>query len=392
MLRVIARLNVGGPALHVIYLSRGLDDRGYRTTLVAGRIPAGESSMESIASEQGVHVIRLDSMSREISPLNDLRAALSLVRIIRRERPLILHTHTAKAGTVGRLAALLAGAARPPVVVHTFHGHVLRGYFSPLKERLVRLVERLLARTTTALVAVSPQVRDELVALGVAPPERFVVIRVGIDLERRAPPDAAPAPLPEAELVVGWAGRMTAIKRVADAVESVARLRKRGVDALLVLVGDGPDRALAETRARELGISEHVMFPGTVEEMGPWYRAFDVFLLPSANEGTPVAAIESLAAGIPVVASNVGGVPDVVREGEDGFLVSAGDVEGFADRLERLARDPELRRSMGEAAAPRARGRYAVQRLVEDVDLLYAELLAERGLAEPASGRAAGTR
>ena len=278
--------------------------------------------------------------------------------------------------------------------MHTFHGHVLRGYFSPAKERFVRLVERLLARITTVLVAVSPQVRDELVALGVAPAERFAVIRLGIDLERRAPADAPPAPLREAELVVGWAGRMTAIKRVEVAVEAVASLRERGVDALLVLVGDGPDRAPAETRARELGIAEHVLFPGTVAEMGPWYRAFDVFLLPSANEGTPVAAIESLAAGTPVVASRVGGVPDVVREGEDGFLVAAGDVDGFADRLEQLARDPELRRRMGEAAAPRARARYAVARLIDDVDLLYAELLAERGLAvpAPASGAAAGTR
>jgi glycosyltransferase involved in cell wall biosynthesis len=307
------------------------------------------------------------------------------VRLIRRERPSILHTHTAKAGTVGRVAALVAGRARPPVVVHTFHGHVLRGYFPPAKERFFRTLERLLGRVTTRLVAVSPEVRDELVTLGVAPRERFAVVRLGIDLdERLGAAAAAPAPeLPPAELVVGWAGRMTAIKRVGDAVDALGRLRARGVDALLVLVGDGPDREVAERRAAELGVSAHVVLPGAVDEVGPWYRAFDALLLPSANEGTPVVAIESLAAGTPVVATRVGGVADVVRDGVDGFLVAPGDVEAMADALERLARDPALRERLGATGGERVRERYSVERLVDDVDRLYAELLAEKGPTPP---------
>ena len=383
VLRVIARLNVGGPALHVAYLSAGLDLRGYSTTLVAGRIPSGEHSMEDVPARHGVRVVRLRSMSREISPLADLRSVVELARVIRRERPSILHTHTAKAGTVGRAAALLAGRARPPVVVHTFHGHVLRGYFSPTKERFFRGLERLLARVTTRLVAVSPEVRDELVAFGIAPRERFAVVRLGIDLDERVG-GAAPAPeLPPAAFVVGWAGRMTAIKRVGDALEALARLRARGVDALLVLVGDGPGRDVAERRAAELAVSTHVVLPGAVANVASWYRAFDAFLLPSANEGTPVVAIEALAAGTPVVATRVGGVADVVRDGVDGFLVAPGDVDAMADALERLARGAELRELMGAAGRERVRERYAVERLIDDVDRLYAELLAEKGVAPP---------
>src|ERR687888_2173010 len=189
ILRVIARLNMGGPALHVAYLTSGLRGRGYDTTLVAGTLARGEDSMAFVADELGVDVVSIPELGREISPVRDLLATLRLAALIRRERPQILHTHTAKAGTVGRVAALLAGRARPPIVVHTFHGHVLRGYFGPVRSRLFTLLERWLATHTTVLIAVSPQVRDDLVALGVAPREKFVVVRLGIELDERVSAD-----------------------------------------------------------------------------------------------------------------------------------------------------------------------------------------------------------
>src|SRR6266540_2721480 len=176
---------MGGPALHVSYLTAGLRERGYDTTLVAGSLARGEDSMEFVADELGIRVARLPELRRDISAVHDLRAVLSLARLIRRERPTILHTHTAKAGAVGRLAALVAGDARPPIVVHTFHGHVLRGYFGSLRSRGFALLERALARTTTCLVAVSPQVRDDLVRLGIAPEEKFAIVRLGIELTDR---------------------------------------------------------------------------------------------------------------------------------------------------------------------------------------------------------------
>jgi glycosyltransferase involved in cell wall biosynthesis len=382
ILRVIARLNMGGPALHVAYLTAGLSKRGYDTTLVAGSLARGEDSMAFVAEDLGVPIVRIDELGREISPLRDLVATVRLARLIRRERPQILHTHTAKAGTVARVAALLAGSRRPPIIVHTFHGHVLRGYFGPLRSRFFRLLERWLAGRTTALIAVSPQVRDDLVELGVAPPERFIVIRLGIELDERI--DGAQngrgesrhyLGIPEDRFAVGWIGRMTAVKRTDDILVAFKQLRDEGVDACLCLVGDGPDRPQLERRAHELGVIKDTLFLGYQEEVAPFYAAFDALILPSGNEGTPVSAIEALAAGRPVVATSVGGVPDVVRDGEDGYLVEAGATDELADRLARLARDPGLRERMGRSGRARVLPRYAVGRLVDDVDRLYRSLL-----------------
>jgi glycosyltransferase involved in cell wall biosynthesis len=389
ILRAIARLNMGGPALHVSYLARGLDQRGYETTLVAGELARGEDTMAFVAEEQGVEVHRVGQLRREVSPFNDPFAVARMVQLIRDVRPHILHTHTAKAGAVGRTAALLAGDARPPITVHTYHGHVLRGYFDPARTQFFRETERLLALKTTRLIAVGPQVKDDLVRLGVAPPEKFAVIRLGIDLAQRVANGAERAEhrrlfgIPEDRFVVGWIGRMTQIKRIPDVLLAFRRLLDRGVDATLCLVGDGPDRDDAERRAHELGIARRTLFVGYQRDVAPYYSLFDTFLLTSANEGTPVVAIESLAAQRPVVSTRVGGVPDVVDDGEDGFLVEVGDADGLAERLERLARDPELRRRFGETGRERVVPRYAVPRLVDDVDALYRELLAEAGISPP---------
>jgi glycosyltransferase involved in cell wall biosynthesis len=386
VLRVIARLNMGGPALHVAYLTEGLTKRGYDTTLVSGSLARGEDSMAFVADAHGVEIVRIDELGREISPLRDLLATIRLARLIRKERPQILHTHTAKAGTVGRVAALLAGSRKPPIVVHTFHGHVLRGYFGPVRTLLFRLLERWLAAGTTALVAVSPQVRDDLVALGVAPRERFVVIRLGIELDERVAPkqngrgeSRRYLGIPGDRFTVGWIGRMTAVKRTDDVLVAFKRLRDDGLDAVLCMVGDGPDRVQLEQRAHELGLARDTLFLGYQEDVAPFYAAFDALVLPSGNEGTPVSVIEALAAELPVVATRVGGVPDVVQDGEDGFLVEAGATDDLADRLGRLARDPALRARMGKHGRERVLPRYAVERLVEDVDELYRSLLSAAG-------------
>jgi len=386
ILRVIARLNMGGPALHVAYLTEGLTKRGYDTTLVSGSLARGEDSMAFVADAHGVEVVRIDELGREISPLRDLLATIRLAKLIRKERPQILHTHTAKAGTVGRAAALLAGSRRPPIIVHTFHGHVLRGYFGPLRSLFFRLLERRLAAGTTALIAVSPQVRDDLVALGVAPRERFVVIRLGIELDERIAPEQNGRGesrrylgIPGDRFAVGWIGRMTAVKRTDDVLVAFKRLRDSGIDAVLCMVGDGPDRLQLEQRAHELGVARDTLFLGYQEDVAQFYAAFDALVLPSGNEGTPVSVIEALAAELPVVATRVGGVPDVVRDGEDGFLVEAGATDDLADRLAQLAGDPALRARMGKQGRERVLPRYAVERLVEDIDELYQSLLSAGG-------------
>jgi glycosyltransferase involved in cell wall biosynthesis len=383
VLRVIARLNVGGPALHVTYLTRGLAERGYETTLVAGDVGRGEASMAFVADRAGVAVVPLRGLSRELSPLRDAVAAWRLARIIRKVRPDVVHTHTAKAGAVGRTAALLAGP-RKPVVVHTFHGHVLRGYFGRAGTLVFRAIETALARVTDRLVAVSPEVRDELVALGVAREDRFSVIRLGIELEPRVAFDGDLAELRRRHgigadaFVVGWFGRMTAVKRTDDLLTTLAALRERGVDALLLLVGDGDDRERLEERAHELGLARDCLFLGYQEDVAAWYAVCDAIVLTSASEGTPVTIIEALAAARAVVATDVGGVPDVVDDGETGFLVPAGDTEALAERLELLAREPARRAEMGRLGRERVLRRYAVERLVDDVDVLYRELLETR--------------
>jgi glycosyltransferase involved in cell wall biosynthesis len=387
VLRVIARLNVGGPALHVAYLTAGLADRGYDTMLVAGTVGSGEESMAFVAEKRGVQIETLDDLHREIAPFRDVRTILRLSRLIRRERPMILHTHTAKAGAVGRIAALLAGDARPPVIVHTFHGHVLRGYFNPVLTAAFRVLERMLARVTTTLVAVSPEVRDDLVALRVAPASKFVVVRLGIELDERVSSDDEKRRatrrllgIPPDAFVVGWVGRMTAVKRTEDVARTLRALVDRGVDAYLCLVGDGPDRAGLERRAHELGIARRCLFVGYQEDVARFYDAIDVLLLTSVNEGTPVSVIEALAAGRPVVATRVGGVSDIVRDGVDGFLVDVADVELLGARLAELAGDAELRARMGSAGRARVIERYAVARLVDDIDRLYRSLLSSRGV------------
>jgi glycosyltransferase involved in cell wall biosynthesis len=389
VLRVIARLNMGGPALHVAYLTEGLAPRGYDTTLLAGQVGRGEDSMAFVAEDRGIEVVHVPQLHREISPIHDPVSVKRLVAEIRRVRPHIVHTHTAKAGAVGRVAALLAGDARPPVIVHTFHGHVLHSYFDPVRTQIFRETERTLAKHTTRLVAVGPEVRDDLVALGVAPAEKFTVIRLGIDLDERVVAGEGRDRLrrlfgvPEERFVVGWIGRMTEIKRVPDVIRAFAELRARGVEATLCLVGDGPVREAVETLAHELGVMRDVLFAGYQRDVAPYYAFFDALLLTSANEGTPVVAIEALAAARPVVSTRVGGVPDVVTDEEDGLLVAPGDVQALATALERLARDPELRARYGANGRRTVLPRYRVERLVDDIDRLYRELLTEQSLPMP---------
>ncbi len=386
ILRVIARLNMGGPAIHVSSLAAGLEPRGYETTLVAGSLARGEDSMAVLAERLDIPVRTIPELQREVSPIDDARSVRRMREIIRELRPHILHTHTAKAGAIARAAALVSGAARPAILVHTFHGHVLKGYFDPVRTAFFKKVERSLARVTDALVAVSPEVRDELVAAGIAPREKFSVIRLGIPLEERLGDATADLDyrrlygISESAFVVGWVGRMTDVKDTDAVLEIVGAARDRGLEAVLVMVGDGPDRVRLEQLAHDIGIARSTFFVGYQPEVAGYYRLFDAFLLPSVNEGTPVSAIEALASGTPVVATRVGGVPDVVRDGEDGFLFEPGDTDDAAERLALLASDATLRSALGASGRERVLRRYSVSRLVEDVDRLYRSLLSERGL------------
>jgi glycosyltransferase involved in cell wall biosynthesis len=376
VVRVIARLNVGGPAIQAITLTSRMRALGYATTLVRGVEGPNEGSMDALAVAEGVAPVLVPSLRRTIGP-RDVLAVLALVRIIRRERPAVLHTHTAKAGTVGRVAALLSMRRRPGVVVHTFHGHVLSGYFSPLATRVFVTIERLLAPVTTRLVAVSEEVRDDLVRLRIARPERIEVIPLGFDLTRFATAEGQRTRA-RRELKLGdgpvvlLVARLVPIKRVDRFLRIAARVQTPGVT--FAIAGDGDlgedlrrlDAAAAlGSRIRWLGLRTDVEF---------LLAAADVTVLCSDNEGTPVSLIESQAAGVPVVATRVGGVPAVVIDRETGFLVEADDEAAFAAAIDRLLADPDLRRRMGQSGSDHVRAHFGLDRLVSDVDALYRRL------------------
>ena len=361
----------------MLELAAGQQRRGHDVLVVAGTIPAGERSMEHVAAELGVAYRHVPALRRELAPRSDFEAIRAIRATILARQADVLHTHTAKAGATGRTAALAAGRKRPGAVVHTYHGHVLSGYFDTRRERVFRLLERALAHASDALIAVSAEVRDDLVRLKVAPRAKFAVIPYGFKFPARG--DAAAArrvsrallEIPDDAFVLGWAGRLTAIKRPLDLIRVVA-----GVDdAVLVLVGDGEDRQAAESAAAELGVSDRVRFLGYRDDLGSLYPAFDVFLLTSANEGAPVVLIEALAAGVPVVATAAGGTASVVDAGETGLLAPVGAVDQLQAEVERLRSDDTLRTRMGELGARRMRNRFSVERMVDDTDRLYAEIL-----------------
>jgi glycosyltransferase involved in cell wall biosynthesis len=378
IVHAIARLNLGGAALSVLELAAGQQARGDDVLVVAGTIPPGETSMEHLADELGVPYLHAPVLTRELSPRNDVRATTLLRRVVRDRRPDVLHTHTAKAGATGRVAAMLAARARPRAVVHTFHGHVLSGYFDSRRERTFRLAERALGLVTDRVIAVSEQVRDDLLAFGVVPARKLLVIRYGFDLDRRVggavaarAGKRAAVHAEEGEFVIGWAGRLSEIKRPLDLVRTAAQVD----GSLLVLAGDGPLRGEVEALALHLGIGGRMRLLGYADDLGDWYGAFDAFLLVSANEGAPVVAIEALAAGVPVVATDAGGTRSVVDDAESGYVVPVGDVEALAARLRELRDDAALRMRLGATGAARMRERFSADRMVEETRALYEEIL-----------------
>ncbi|MGR8010905.1 glycosyltransferase [Streptomyces hypolithicus] len=372
-MRVIARMNVGGPALQVSTLMRGLDSELFDHRLFAGFVGPDEADYVEQRAPQ-VRVCPVPTLGRAVRPTDDLRALSALTAAMRRFRPHIVHTHTAKAGALGRTAAVLA---RVPVRVHTFHGHLLQGYFSPAKTRLVVQAERSLATVTDRLVAVGRSVRDDLLAAGIGRPGQYAVVPPGTT------PAAAPGRsearkqlgLPEDSLVVAYVGRVTRIKR-PDRFLSVAREVRRAFPAARFLVcGDGDLHGDLEA-AGDLGDSLHLL--GWRADVETVYAASDMVLLTSDNEGMPVSLIEAGLAGLPAVATNVGSVAEVVQDGQTGLLARR-DADELTRHTVRLLGDDSLRRRMGEQARAWTARQFGAERLVQDTHDLYASIAVARG-------------
>lgn len=366
-------MNVGGPALQVSTLMRGLDRELFDQRLFAGYVGPNEADYVDQRAPD-VQVCRVPTLGRAVRPTDDLRALWELTAAMRQFRPHILHTHTAKAGALGRAAAVLT---RVPVRVHTFHGHLLKGYFSPAKTRVVVQAERRLAAVTDRLVAVGHSVRDDLLDAGIGQPGQYVVVPPGTTLA--AGPGRAEARrrlgLPQDSLVVAYVGRVTRIKR-PDRFLAVAREVRRAVPTARFLVcGDGELHDDLKTAA-DLRDSLHLL--GWRADVETVFAATDVVLLTSDNEGMPLSLIEAGLAGVPAVATNVGSVGEVVQNGETGLLAGL-DVAELAQHTVRILRDDRLRSRMGKDARIWTAQRFGAERLVQDTHDLYASVATARG-------------
>lgn len=388
VVRVITRLNIGGPSIQATRLS-ALDRDGFDTTLIHGRLGEGEGDMSYLIAP-GSRAIYVETLCRPLSPLNDVRAWLRILGEMRKAKPQIVHTHMAKAGLLGRLAAaaynLTRGGAPRARVIHTYHGHVLEGYFSPLMTKIFVGLERQLARVSDAIVAISPSIeRDLRDQFGIGRANQYRVIPLGFDLTAFAAINDATRVRARQGLqlaadadVVCTVGRLTAIKQHRLFLETIAAASRTRHRLVALIAGDGELRADLEAYARELGIADRVRFLGWRRDLATIYAATDVFLLTSRNEGTPVALIEAMASGIPGVSTDVGGVKDVIVADDAGARVADHTAAALAGPVVRYLADPALRRQSGVRARAAVLDRFSLDRLVDDVRTLYRSLLAAR--------------
>ena len=383
VMRVVTRLNIGGPAIHVILLSSSLNDEGsYNNILVTGSVSESEGDMVGLAKNKRIVPVVIPDLVREISFKKDIKAFCDLYRLMRKEKPCIVHTHMAKAGTLGRFAAILAGV---PVKVHTFHGHVFDGYFDPVKAKIFILIEKFLALFTDKVILVSERVRADIVnRLKVVSNSKSVVIPLGLELDRFTACESEKGSFRKRlgvspdMLLVGIVGRLVPIKNHRMFLEAAAEMKNSPLwpRVKFVVVGDGEMRGNIEDYTEKLGLKDRLILTGWIEDLVPVYADLDVVALTSLNEGTPVSLIEAMASGRAVIATDVGGVRDLVEDGVNGLLVKSGDTVSFSDRLTALLNNDKLRTELGARGRGFVIDRFSKERLARDVRLLYSDLIA----------------
>jgi glycosyltransferase involved in cell wall biosynthesis len=389
--RVIGRLNVGGPAIQAILMTAALREKGCRTLLIAGQVPPGEVSMEYLAEEQNVTPIRISKMSRKVAVLSDLQSLWMLVQIFARERPTVVHTHTAKAGTLGRIAAILTGV---PVRVHTFHGHIFRGYFSPFVTRFFLAVERALARHTDRIITISDSQCRELVEVyKVAPREKMVTITLGLDLDpylhHEGPCGTFREELgiSETQPLLAWVGRLTAIKSPSSLIDCAQLLKAAGICPQFIMAGHGDLRDQCDRRIQAHGLENEVRMLGARRDLPSIYADSNFVVGTSLNEGTPVALLEAMASGKAFISTDVGGVRDLMlgpgqaiggmKVFANGILVPC-ETKQIAAAIQYMLQNPALARTMGEKGREFVANRFSHARLADDLVELYAKLAKEK--------------
>ena len=385
VMHIITRLDKGGSAQNTSLTCRELS-RKYEMVLVHGlsfESRMTEQEKESVdqgikeSVEKGVRVIAIPSLVRRISPLQDLKALFSLSRLFIRKRPFIVHTHTSKAGILGRLAAKLAGV---PIIIHTPHGHVFYGHFGPLISKFFLLTERLMARITDQMVALTQTEKNDYVALSVFSPEKVATIHSGVDVDRYMNIQVNIAEkkrmlgLNSKGLVVGTVGWLLSIKGPMHLLKAMSNVWESHPETSLIFVGKGDLEKGLKEEVHRMGVWDKVKFLGWRDDIPEIMQVLDVFVLASLNEGMGRVLVEAMAAGKPVVASRVGGILDLVKEGQNGFLAEPGDEKGLAIAIKKLLEDKKMRDEMGKRGREMAQG-FSVEKMIEKIDVLYESLL-----------------
>jgi len=391
ILRIIARLNIGGPAIHTILLTDGLDKSRFESLFVCGLIDKDEGDMSYYAVKKNVKPVFIPELRREVNLFNDITAFVKIYKIIKSVQPDIVHTHTAKAGTLGRFAAILYNSLRPfrkrIILIHTFHGHIFEGYFSIIKTRFFIFVERILAFFTCKIITVSESLKKELIYLKIAKENKIKIVPLGLELDNllKIPPRVGAA------LNIGIVGRLVPIKNHRLFLEAATRVISDNHETRLkfIIIGDGELRDELKDYSRKLGISDKVGFLGWQKDPVSVYSQLDVVTLTSMNEGTPVSLIEAMASGRAVVATDVGGVRDLLGKEinveikrtanfavlERGIIVKPGDSLGVAAALNFILENNDLRKNIIDRARSFVSEAFAKERLIRDIENLYSGLL-----------------
>ena len=367
VMQIIARMNVGGPAVIVADLMRGLDKAQFNQILITGYCDANEADyLETVATD--IKATRIAGLGRSVSPIADLRAFISLVAMIKSEKPDVIHTHTAKAGVLGRLAAIIAGSHA--IRVHTFHGHLLHGYFSGWKVKLVIAIEKFLARRTDHLIAVGTQVREDLLEVGIGKKDQYSVFFPGL------PTPVAPQKsearknlgLDPTTLYCTFVGRLTHIKRPDRLLDVVAACVGRELPIHFLVAGEG--ELFESSRARARSENLPITFLGWRSDIAELFAASDIAILTSDNEGIPLTLIQAAQAGLPIVAPRVGSIADIVLDGESGYLTST-QPGAMASALSALAGDSQLRTRLGAAGIAHTTAHFSLDKSLRDHASLY---------------------
>lgn len=371
ILHIITRLDVGGSSENTILSVTRMPSEEFSCGLVSGRTTEQLPGIARCIAERNIKWAVVSALRREIHPLRDLCALRALRRLIREGRPEIVHTHTSKAGFLARLAARLEHV---PHIVHTPHGHVFGGYFSPAATRVFIGLERLAARWTDRIVTLTDAEAEQHLTLGIGRPGQFITIASGVDLDNIA--STSPVHLAPQGFVIGTVGRLTSIKGHQHLIDAVPEILRRCPTAHVVLVGDGELRQVLAERTRRLGVDSRVIFTGYREDIPALIAGMDVFVLPSLNEGMGRVLVMAMALGKPIVASRVGGVPELLGQGEAGLLVPPADPQALADAICKLLSDPVRAKTLGAAGRRRAPA-YSADAMVQSLARLYREVLSD---------------